>query len=71
MIVTLTLSLHSYAIGLAYHFTRINISPKFDEDFSNSSGELDRTRTCYGLMDDVVLLTLSERQCFFLCLSNL
>ena len=29
MIVTLTLGLHSYAIGFAYHFTRINISPKF------------------------------------------
>ena len=50
MIVTLTLSLHSYAIGFAYHFSRINISPKFDKDLSNSSGELERTRTCYGQM---------------------
>ena len=33
MIVTLTLSLHRYAIGFAYHFSRINISPKFDKDF--------------------------------------
>ena len=48
MIVTLTLSLHSYAIGLAYHFSRINISPKFDKDLSIRSGELERTRTCYG-----------------------
>ena len=27
MIVTLTLNLHSYAIGFANHFSRINISP--------------------------------------------
>ena len=39
MIVTLTLSLHSYAIGFAYHFCGINISPKFDKDLSNSSGK--------------------------------
>ena len=48
MIVTLTLSLHSYAIDFAYHFSRINISPKFDKDLSISSGKLERTRTCYG-----------------------
>ena len=48
MIVTLILSQHSYAIGFAYHFSRINISPTFDKDLSNSSGELERTRTCYG-----------------------
>ena len=50
MIMTLTLSLHSYAIGFAYHISRINISPKFDKDLSNISGELERTRTCYGQM---------------------
>ena len=27
MIVTLTLNLHRYTIGFAYHFSRINISP--------------------------------------------
>ena len=37
MIVTLTLSLHIYAIGFAYHFSRINISPKFDKDLSKGS----------------------------------
>ena len=50
MIVTLTLSMHSYAIRFAYHFSRINISPKFDKDLSNSSGELERTMACYGQM---------------------
>ena len=50
MIVTLTLSLHGYTIGFAYHFNRINISPKFDKDLSNSSGELELTRMCYGQM---------------------
>ena len=29
MIGTLTLNLHSYAIGFAYHFSRINISPSW------------------------------------------
>ena len=33
MIVTLTLILHSNAIGFAYHFTRINISPKLIKIF--------------------------------------
>ena len=51
MVVTLTLSLHIYAIGFAYDFTWINISPKFDKDLSNNSGELEMTRTCYGQMD--------------------
>ena len=50
MIVTLTLILHIYAIGFAFHFSRINISPKFDKDLSNSAGELERARTCYGQM---------------------
>ena len=50
MIVTLTLGLHSYAIGFALHFSGINISPKFDKDLSNSAGELEWTRTCYGEM---------------------
>ena len=50
MIVTFTLSLHSYAIGFAYHFSRINILLKFDKDLSISSGQLERTRTCYGQM---------------------
>ena len=50
MIVTFTFSLHSYAIGFAYHFSMINILPKFDKDLSNSSGELERTRTYYGQM---------------------
>ena len=45
MIVTLILSLHSYAIGFAYHFSRINISPKVDKDLSNRSGELDKDKT--------------------------
>ena len=54
MIVTLTLSLHSYAIGFAYHFSRINISPKFDKDLSNSSGELEGTRTCNGQMGGLI-----------------
>ena len=52
MIVTLALSLHSYAIGFAYHYSRINISPKFDKALSNSSGELERTKTCYGQMSE-------------------
>ena len=33
MIVTLTLSLHSYAIGFAYHFSLINISPKIVSEY--------------------------------------
>ena len=33
MVVTLTLSLHSYAIGFAYHFSRINISPSLIKIF--------------------------------------
>ena len=33
MIVTLTLSLHSYAIGFAYHSSRISISPSLIEIF--------------------------------------
>ena len=48
MVVTLTLSLHSYAIGFAYHFTKINIWPLFDKILSNSSGKLEWTRMCYG-----------------------
>ena len=33
MIVTLTLSLHSYVNGFAYHFSRINISPSLIKIF--------------------------------------
>ena len=52
MIVTLAFDLQSYAVGFAYHFSRINISSKFDKDLSNSSGELERTMTCYGQMGE-------------------
>ena len=54
MIVTFTLSLHSYAIGFVYHFSTINISPMFDKDLSISSGKLERKRICYGQMGGLV-----------------
>ena len=35
----------------AHHLTEMNISPKFIENLSKGSGDMERTQKCYGRTD--------------------
>ena len=35
----------------AHHLTEVNISPKFNENLSKSSGDMEWTQKCYGWTD--------------------
>ena len=35
----------------AHHLTEMNISPKFNENLSKGSGDMERTQKCYGRTD--------------------
>ena len=41
---TLTLSRHAWVMGSAHHLTKANIWPKFHENLSKGSGDMERTR---------------------------
>ena len=49
--VTLTLSQHAWVMGSAHCLTKANIWPKFHENLSKGSGDMERTRRCYGRTD--------------------
>ena len=49
--VTLTLSWHGWLMGSAHWLTEANIWPKFNENLSKGSGDMERTRKCYGRTD--------------------
>ena len=35
----------------AHHLTEVNISPKFNENLSKGSRDMERTQKCYGWID--------------------
>ena len=35
----------------AHRLTEANVSPKFNENLSKGSGDMERTRKCYGMTD--------------------
>ena len=49
--VTLTLSLHGWVMGSAHRLTEMNIWSKFNENLSRGSGDMEKTRKCYGQLD--------------------
>ena len=64
------MSRHGCVIGSAHRLTKRNIWLKFNENLSKGSGDMERTRKCYGWTDGRLERQTFKRKCTYVVIQS-